>query len=243
VADNQQLATGGLLLGDKLPTFKEIILPRLNIVQGSGMLKDSFPFGSIVYNQQAVLYTPPDIDKQTGNIKRAGTKPVVITVLGFHPTRYAEKVVGGARGIIVNSEDAVRAAGGTLDYNEWKLKASSGMKRFEYLAEAVVAVERPECCADDDTVFVYSVDGKKYALAIWGLKGTAYTAAAKRVFFTARSMGCLQKGGYPSWSYSVSTRAETREQNTYAVPVCLPCCKSTPAFLEFANSILNPTGK
>jgi hypothetical protein len=236
-ASEQQLAPGGLVLGDRLPAFKDIILPRINIVQGVGLLKDSFPFGSIVFNQQVVLFTPPDIDKQTGNIKRAGTPPVVLTVLGFRPTRYAEKVSGGARGLIVDSEDAVRANGGTLDYNEWKLKQSSGMKRFEPLADALVAIERPASITDDDTVFVYAVDGKKYALAIWGLKGTAYTAAAKRVFFTARAMGCL-RGGYPTYSFNVSTRSETRESNTYSIPVCLPAQKSTPAFLEFVASVL-----
>lgn len=235
---DQQLAPGGLLLGDKIPTFKDIILPRINIVQGVGLLKDNFPFGSIVFNQQAVLYLPPDIDRQTGNIKRAGTPPVNITVLGFRPTRFAEKVAGGARGSIVDTEDAVRANGGTLDYNEWKLKQNAGMKRFEYLADALIAIERPEAMADDDTIFVYAVDGKKYALAIWGMKGTSYTAAAKRVFFTARAMGCLRTG-YPSWNYAVSTRSEQREGNTYAVPVCLPASKSTPAFLEFVGGILN----
>lgn len=241
VAPGQQLAPGGLLLGDKLPTFKDIILPRINIVQGVGLLKDRFPFGSIVFDGSsngAVLYTPPDIDQSTGNVKRAGTKPVVITVLGFRPTRFAEKVSGGIRGMIVDTEDAVRANGGTLDYSEWKLKAAVGMKRFEYLAEALIAIERPETLADDDTVFGYAVDGKKYTLAIWGLKGTAYTAAAKRVFFTARAMGCLRTG-YPSYSYNVSTRVEKRENNTYAVPVCLPNAKSTPAFLEFVGTILN----
>lgn len=235
---DQQLAPGGLLLGDKIPTFKDIILPRLNIVQGVGLLKDNFPFGSIVFNQQAVLYVPPDIDMKTGTVKRAGTPPVNLTVLGFRPTRFAEKVSGGARGIIVDTEEAVRANGGTLDYNEWKLKQNAGMKRFEYLAEALVAVERPTGLADDDTIFVYAVDGKKYALAIWGLKGTAYTAAAKRVFFTARSMGCL-RSGYPSWNYAVSTISKQTEGNTYAVPVCLPAAKSTPAMLEFVGGILN----
>jgi hypothetical protein len=242
VVPGQQLAPNGLQLGDKLPSFSEIILPRINIVQGSGQLKDRFPFGSLVFDAASgggsVLYTMPDIDKQTGNVKRAGTKPAIVTVLGFRPTRYAEKVSGGAPGMIVATEDLVRAAGGTLDYNEWKLKASSGMKRFEYLAEAVVVVERPETIADDDTIFVYAVDGKKYALGLWSLKGSSYTAAAKRVFFTHRQNGCLRLGGYPSYSYNVSTRVETREGNSYAVPVCLPHQKSSPAFLEFAKSIL-----
>lgn len=235
------VAPGGLLLGDKLPTFKDIILPRLNIVQSVGTLKDSFPFGSLVFDQKVILFTPPDIDKQTGNIRRAGTPPAVITVLGFRPTRYAEKVAGGGRGMIVDTEDAVRQNGGTLDYNEWNLKKAAGMKRFEPLAEALVAIERPAALADDDTIFVWPVgtEGnlKKYALAIWGLKGTSYTAAAKRVFFNHRAMGCLRTG-YPTWSYAVSTRVETRESNSYSVPVCLPYQKSSPEFLAFVQTVL-----
>lgn len=207
-------------------------------MQSVGILKDSFTPGALVFNQQVLLFVPPDIDKQTGNVRKPGLPPVVMTVLGFRPTRFAEKVQGGVRGMIVDSEDAVRANGGTLDYNEWNLKKSAGMKRFEYLADALVAVERPAHLADDDTVFVYPVDGKKYALAIWGMKGTAYTAAAKRVFFTARAMGCL-RSGYPSYNFNVSTRSETREGNIYSVPVCIPNQKSTPAFLEFVSGILN----
>jgi hypothetical protein len=67
--------TGGLMLGDTIPDFKDIILPRLNIVQGVGNLKDQFPQGAIVFNQSTVLFVPPDIDPQTGNVRRAATPP------------------------------------------------------------------------------------------------------------------------------------------------------------------------
>ena len=238
VKQSEALASGGLLLGDKLPTLRDIILPRLNIVQASGQLARAFPFGSLVYNQQTVLYSQPDIDMSTGNIRRAGTPPLVITVLGFRPTRFAEKVSGGTRGLIVDTEEQVRSNGGTLDYNEWQLKKASGMRRFEPLADAMIAIERPAIIKDDDTVFAYPVDDKKYALALWGLKGTAYTAACKRVWFHQRAMGCLRVAGYPSFSWNVSTRTEPGDGNPYAVPVVLPAAKSTPAFLEFVKSVL-----
>jgi hypothetical protein len=236
----------GFVMGDHLPGFKDIILPRVNIVQGVGLLKDSFPQGAIVYNQDFPLFTLPTqpiVDTTTGTVvvpARPATPPVNMTVLGFRPTRFVENVKGGARGIICNTEEQVRANGGTLDYNEFKLKEASGMKRFDTLAEAFVIIRRPDHVKDDDTRFTFLVDGHKYALALWAMKGTAYTHAAKRVFFTARKMGCLQKGGYPSWNYSISTRSETNKGNTYFVPVCLPCAPNTPAFLDFVKSILNP---
>lgn len=230
----------GFVTGDFLPGFKDIILPRINIVQGSGKLKDSFPMGAIVYDQKLELFTLPIVDKVTGNIKVAGLPPINITILGFRPTRFVEKIQGGERGLIVNTEAAVREAGGTLDYGEWKLKAASGMKRFETLAEAFVIIKRPAHVADDDSVFTFVIGDAKYTMAVWGMKGTSYTHAAKRVFFTARKMGILSKG-YPSWNYNITTRIETFAGNTYFVPVCLPGARSTPEMLAFVGNILNPS--
>lgn len=227
-----------LVLGDHIPDFADIILPRINIAQNIGELKDHFLPGSIVLGRQTSLFCPPDVDTTTGNVKRASTPPATLTVLGFRPTRYCEKVTGGVRGLIVNTEDEVRNNGGTLDYNEWKLKQASGMKRFEPMADALVLVQRPESSADDDTVFVYDIEGKKYALALWAMRGTSYTAAAKRVFFTQRAIGCL-RGGYPTSGYDVTTRLDHYPGGNSAwVPICSAKGKNTPGFLAFVAEIL-----
>jgi hypothetical protein len=115
------------------------------------------------------------------------------------------------------------------------------MRRFEPLADAVVLIRRPENLADDDTIFIYPVDGHKYALGLWSMKGTSYTAAAKSVFFTARSIGCLQKAGYPSYCYNVTTRIKSFEGgNACWIPICVPNAKNSAEFMQFAASILNP---
>jgi hypothetical protein len=49
----------GLLLGDYLPELKDIILPRVNIVQGIGKLQETFPKGAIVFGQNLVLWEGP----------------------------------------------------------------------------------------------------------------------------------------------------------------------------------------
>lgn len=231
------LAPSGLVLGDKLPELKDIILPRINIVQGIGKLQETFPKGALVFGQNTILFEPPQVNGQ-GVQTKPGSPPVILTVLGFRPTRFVEKIEGGDRGLIVNTEEEVTAAGGTLDFNEWKLKKGAGMKRFEPLAEAMVAIRRPDCCADDDTIFVYEADGHKYALAIWAMKGTSYTAAAKKVFFTARAIGAL-RNGYPTHCYATTTRLEKYPGGNAAwIPVCLPHAKSTDKFMEFVRSIL-----
>lgn len=232
------VAPRGLVLGDTIPSFDQIILPRINIVQGVGKLKDSHPQGALVYNQTLVLFVPPDIDQSTGNVRRAATPPVNITVLGFRPIRYVERVIGGARGQICNTEADVRAAGGTTDWNEHKLKADSGMKLFQLLAEALVAIERPAQLPDDNSVFVYSVGNKQFALALWGMKGSVYTAAAKRVFQTQRAIGCL-RAGYPTMNFNVTTRLEKWiNGNSSWIPVCIPAQKSTQDFMAFVNDVL-----
>jgi hypothetical protein len=235
---NSALGPTGLILGDRIPEFDEIILPRLNIVQNIGELRNSFDVGSLVFNQTVALYTPGKINEKTKVVEREATPPIILTVLGFKPTRFCEKCEGGVRGMIVNTEHQVRAAGGTLDYAEWKLKKESGMKRFEQMADALVAIERPDRMPDDETTFVYPVEKTKVALALWAMRGTSYTAAAKRVFFTQRAVGCL-RGGYPTWAYAVSTREETYPGGNKAwIPICLPVRKNTDKFLDFVRSVL-----
>jgi hypothetical protein len=228
----------GFILGDFIPDFRDIILPRINLVQNIGALKESFPSGYLVLGRQTVLFTPPIMVGATEEKK--ASPPVTVVVLGFRPTRFSEKVQGSTAGLTLNSEAEVAANSGTLDYKEWELKKASGMKLFQPLADAFVAIQRPESCADDDTVFNHSVEGKKYALALWAMKGTSYTEAAKRVFFTSRKLGILQKGGYPSYSFSVATREKPYPNGNKAwIPVCLPVARTSPEFLEFVRSVLS----
>jgi hypothetical protein len=223
-------------MGDKLPTFDELILPRLNLCHSVGKLKDEFPVGSILYDQRLVLFTPPVIRQQ--KVESEGTPPVIATFLGFRDTRAVEHVVGGGRGIICKPEE-VPAHGGTLDYSEFKLKEASGIKRFDFMAEALLAIQRPEHCADDDSVFSFEADGLKYALALWSLKASAFTVA-KRTVFHARRLGCLLNG-YPthSWALSSTLKPTPDGSSTYWLPVIVPHKKSTPAFLQFAAAVLN----
>ena len=70
-------------------------------VQNIGQMKDNFTPGELVFNRQIILFSPPSV--KDGVITAPGTPPVTLTVLGFRPTRYCEKVAGGAQGLIVNT--------------------------------------------------------------------------------------------------------------------------------------------
>lgn len=238
--DSQLPATRKMFLSDKLPSFKDVILPRLNIVHNTGNLKDSFTPGSLVFNQNTILYTPGKVDPKTGNSLAIATPPVRLWVVGIISDRFAEKIQGGIGGLVVESETEVRNAGGTLDYNEWKLKSSSGMKRFEPLTDLLVVIERPEIVKDDGTVFNFTVEGKKYALAAWAVKGGAYTRAMKRVFNYHRLAGILT-GGFPTWSFFLGTVSEAfkigGESISAWMPNVVPAAATSDAMLAFIYNI------
>lgn len=233
-----------ILMGDKLPELKDLVLPRLNLTQNLGKATESFDPGTLVYNQQVPLFIPGKVTPPPANkVVREQTAPVIMTFLGFRQTRYYEKTKfeggGGTRGIIVDTEAAVRAAGGTLDYNEWKANEKNGMKRFEPGVDSMVVIVRPELAKENEADFNFEADGAKLTLAMWNLRGSLYTAACKKTLFVARRMGCLYKGGYPSWSYAVSSREEQWQGGVRSwIPVCVPNKQNSPEFLEFVRSVL-----
>ncbi len=234
----QSQALAKPLLGDFLPAFRDVILPSVQIAHPVGEIGKTHPHGSIVYDNRVRLYVPAEIDLAAGKVVRAGTPPTIVTFLGFEQPKFAEKVPGGVRGITVNTEQAVTASGGTLDYGEWQLKKPSGMKYFQSTVRSMVAIQRPEQLPDDGTTFVHEVNGLKYTLAFWTFKAGAYTAVCRKVVFAAKLTGCLQKG-YPTFSFAMSTRFNSYDSgNSSWVPVAIANKSSTPEFLEFVKKVL-----
>jgi hypothetical protein len=230
--------TTSLAVGDYVPTLTEIRLPRIAIAHPIGNLGRVHPHGAIVFGNVLPIFTPTVLD-QNQQVVAAGTKPLVVTVVGFESVRFAEKTVGGARGLIVNTEAEVEQNGGTLIYNDWKAKQASGIKLFQKLATLLVAIERPEQIPDDETVFIFPINGKKYAIAKWLLKGPAYTEALTNVLLPQRQIGCCREvlGGYPGHSFYLSTALKNKAGNMVWCPVLLPAAKSTPEFAEFVKLV------
>lgn len=223
---------------DTRPSLAEVIVPRLHLVHSVGNMKDSHPVGAYVYNQELVLCTASQVNVRTQAVEKAGSAPLIVTFLDTRPVRYFEEVKGGARGLICNTEEEVRAAGGTLSFSEFELKEKEGMKKFVYACDCLLAIERPEIVADDDTVFVFPVEDKKYALAMYNMKSSAFTVL-KQTVNTAKLLGCL-RSGIATHSWALSSRLVPRKdgKSTYWRPVLTPAKKSTPAFLEWAASVI-----
>ena len=227
-----------LPVGAKQSMLSEIVVPWLNLVHSTGLLKDSFTPGSYVHDQSLTLYTPAAVNAKNSKVDREGTPPLIVTFLDLRPTCYREKVKGGAPGLVAYSLEEVAKLGGSTDYKEWELKQASGMKRFVYSRDCLLAIERPEFVADDDSVFVFPVGDKKYALAMFRMKGASHTVL-KRTILTHQHIGCLRKGT-ATHSYALgSTLAPTPDKSsTYWNPTLTPHKPSTEAFMDFARKVL-----
>ena len=220
--------------------FDDIILPRLNMVHGVGPLSEIFSPGEYVLNGTMVIHTPANAKK---NI--AGQPPLNVTVLGFKKRQYAEKTVGGKQGNLFNTVDEVVRANGTLDYKEAQ---STNKTLYHTLATALILIQKPDYINDPEhLIFAHECEGKFYSLALWSMKSTAYTHAAKHIF-TARKMGHLKavkddtgriiSGGYPSFSWSLTSELDTKFENPTNIPVLKAGGRNTPAFLKFVEAVL-----
>ena len=220
--------------------FEDVYLPRVNIVQKVGDLSLVYEPGEIVLNQTLVIHTPANPAKKVD-----GNPPLRFTVIGFKRRQYAEKVVGGQSGLLVNSEQEVVQAGGTLSYKEWEQSVTAAKtnpqalkKYFQPLATALILLESPAHLLEEVRVlnFPYECEGKFYALALWSMKGTSFTNAAKHIF-TARKMGHLRTG-YSARGWSLTTKVEKYGENFAHIPVIRPTEENTPAFLAFISDVI-----
>ncbi len=163
----------------------DITMPRINIVQKVGDLSNIFTPGDIVLNKETVIYKAPKTDPVTKS--QVPQSPALqVVVCGFRPDRWAEKTVGGEQGTIVDSVEQVVAAGGTISYEE---NEATQKPLYQQLSEALVLIQQPEGVTDP--AFSYVADGKRWAPALWAMKGSAYTNGAK-LFRTVRKAGWLK---------------------------------------------------
>lgn len=210
-------------------SVNDVIWPRVNIVQKVGELSNIFDGGAVVLNQTTVLLDGPP-QQVKGQQPQSQPNPLRFVVVGFRPTQYVEKTEGGVMGSIVDTVQDVVALGGTTDYNDSK---ATGRPLFQPMATALVVIERPEAAKEDATNFIYSCEGKDYAVALWSMKGTSYTNAAK-ILFTARKMGHLtdrpvktrliepERGGYITGIWTLRTLLRAFGSNFAYVPVLRP---------------------
>lgn len=211
-------APAGLVGDEEAIDFRDIDLPRLNLVQKTGELSNIFPPGTILLDQKLVL-----------------PQGVELVVLGFpKPTQYVERVEGGGLGNLCDTVEEVIAAGGTTDYREAEEK---DIPWYQNMATALILVQRPDSIAPCE-YFSESFEGRDYAIALWSMKGSAYTHAAK-FLKTKKRLGYLKRG-YHVTTFKLTTRLEKfRTGNQAFVPELAKGSDTTADFAAFVKAVLS----
>lgn len=178
-------------------TAEDIRIPRLNLVQKSGNLADSFSPGSFVFEKAVTLAKPGE--------------PISATFLRLKKY-YQEKIEYGTSNEMpprYNTAQEVVANGGSLIYGE--------PRYFQEVADLMVAVQAPEGLdSEAEQYFIYNAGGKDYALAAYTVAASAYTSLAKRLL-TDAAMNL--RNGLWNGQYKVHSELRKNGTNSWYVPV------------------------
>ncbi|HYG24502.1 MAG TPA: hypothetical protein VEH04_17115 [Verrucomicrobiae bacterium] len=206
---------------------KDMVLPHFKIVQKVGELSNNFPHGSLLLNGSLVL--------REGKSKLGEkSEPVRILICGFEPTLFEEKVdyQPGLRGNLCKTEAEVVAKGGTLDYTEAQQTKKPWYQRR---ATALILVEQVSGLTDNE--FPINIAGKNYALALYLMKGSAYTYGAKPIK-TQRKIGVLRQNGYRGAFFEIRSELKKFGNNYAFVPVPRALESTTQTFRDELKAVL-----
>lgn len=201
--------------------FSDINLDRINLVQKSGNLSNEFAPGAFVIGKEVILASKDaEFNFVVLKIKKQYQEdlPYDASGQGEKPQRY-------------NTAKEVRDAGGSLQWGD--------ANYYRDIATALVLIPAPEGLSEDDreSKFIYEdATGARYALALWSLFKTSYTAAAKKIF-TAKLVGHL-KAGFENGVWKCSSEMKTNAGNSWFQPVIRPAGATTPEFKAFAKEVL-----
>jgi hypothetical protein len=199
-------------------SMSDIKLPRVNVVQKVGQLSDNFQPGSILFEKQVVLTT--------------GKTPVDMTPIRIRK-QYQRKVAWGSAASeeapeVYDTVAEVRAAGGSLQFGDDNY--------FQEIAHIQLAIKLPEDVEGDEVIdlFPYQFGESLYAIAMWTVSSSGYTAVAKPLFTAAAG---LLRGGLYHGHYNVTTEVRKNAQNSWYAPKLTFAGKHTPEAAEFFKSI------
>jgi len=194
----------------------DIIIPRLNIVQNVGALSKEFDGGSIVLNKDTVLAKADEAIK--------------LTVVSIKKT-YEERLPFDPNGPRPETYETIKEVVADGKWVDWRNNQPPPVRE---VATILVLIEEPE----DYTGlgFNYEFEGKHFALAIWTLRNTGYTRAAKKIFSASQIE--LAEKGLLSGEWELSATREEVNGNMIYVPVLTISGENSPEKVAFITERL-----
>lgn len=232
LAKTEQTSTLGLPTQEVQGEFNasDFRIPTLQIVQGVGPLKAAFPSkeGSFVLNKELLLTSANEKLKLT----LARYRKQFIENLP-----YSEENLGQAR--VVDTEIALYDLGGTLQWKDEIDPKTNKSRRvpptWVPIVTALVIVEAPSLLSDEPA-FNFEFEGKRYAPAIWRIRGTAYNSVG--ITFNDYIRGFKGNPALSQSSWELQTKYEKRGINFVHVPYAIQLKeKNTDSFRDFVRDI------
>lgn len=193
----------------------DIILPRLNLVQGVGPLSEHYSPGQLVLNKSQIV--------------GSGTQPLEFTVLRLKKF-FEEKLPYGGEIMprVFDTEEQARSAGLASMRNPVE-----GLGNYQPVVDCEILVASPSA-EDTEGNFQLEFDGKLYARAVYTARSVAYSVAGK-AFISAAVFNA--KAGLHSLRWLLTPTREKVGKNMVWLPRVKVAGRHTSAFAEWAKSL------
>lgn len=203
----------GQVQGEYTP--RDLTIPKLNLVNKTGDLSNTFNPGSFVYNKEVVI----------GD----GKKPANITIKRIAKFYLQDLPYGSGETPknFVSIRD-VRAAGGALATDN---DVEEGSDRYSEAMTCIVLVQSLE---KKHPLFPFEFNGEYYALAQWLLTKSAYKQTGRKLFTDSQ---LALRDGIDTASYELTSSIRTNSQGSWYVPVVKLGAKHDAKFIEFVRSL------
>ncbi len=191
----------------------DILIPRLNVVQGVGPLSELYQPGQIVLNKETVLSD--------------GSSPIELTVLSARK-QFAENLPfdSDERPRVYNTLEEVHEAGGSIEWKDDEKPSFTPILHVQLLLKAPAGAEG---------AFPLEYKGEPYALALWTLRGVAYTRAGRNILTAARFS---LRDGIHHGKWTLATKREKFGRNSVFVPVLRNVGRHDADFLAFVAGLV-----
>ncbi len=205
-------------------TTEDLRLPRLNLVNKSGELADSFTPGTWVVNREHAITT---INAENKNIGEPLT--VIAATLSKQYQENTEFDPSTPRKMASTAEE-VRALGG-------RISREKGEGNFSELAHIELFVEAPEGLNEEAAaLFFYTFGKKKYGRFVYTASGGAFSAVA--VTMASASRTYLKDSGLIGGSWSLSSALIKDSKNSWWKPVLRSAARVEPDAIQQIKEVL-----
>ena len=187
-------------------TAQDTRLPRLNLVNKSGELANTFVPGTYVVNKEFQI-------NQLSADSRERSNPINVIVATM-AKQYQENIPYDERestpARLFNKASEVMAAGGSVS-------RLSGAGKFSEIAHIELFLEEPEGMSEDaQALFYYSFGPKKYTRVMWTVSGTAFGAVAVTIASALR--GHLSSTGLTGGQWLLGANLIKGQKNSWWQP-------------------------